>query len=346
MSIQEDLKSRRGRLPKRSRRPLVGDFANDFAEAAPILDADAVDGTDKAADKIADYLEDIHDSPEIEGDVTIRLTQLGMGAKTPVDSWVMKQEDDYVEQAETVVARAVDDILDVGIGKVKYEVRAFIESKPLSRRVGFTLEIDRDLDDGVDEPADHRGLVSQAMRHIESKDKLIKDLVVTVTNTLRAQLHDTSEEMRDMRKNDIESRKIFGEMMQQKTLQEIEVRRFDRNETRKDQVLGKLANVVLPALAGKLMGPGVAEKMGGTPPIEDLFQGMVKGMTPDQLNAIFGLLNPDQQAAFGEIMKAAIERQEARERAEGSSPSHVSSSDTSDKGEEARDHEPSADQHR
>lgn len=291
-------------------------------ESPGIENARTVLGKEEALDRVQEYLDEVRDDGEVEGDVTLYLCHLGMGSKSPVETWLFKQDDDPAETAEEIVDRAVDDVLSLHSGKVRYEVKAAVNGTALANRRGFKLETEDNDENELLDTADERGLTAQLMRHLESKDKMIRDLTQVAVASLRSQNAELVQENRSHRGGWVEQQKVFAEMMHRTHALELDTRRFEKAEERKDVVVKQIADhvgVMIPVAMQKLLGIGTkVEPPASTAltPIETLFQKFMGEMTEERMTAIFKALPESKNVLFKELMLFAIGRDEARKRAE------------------------------
>lgn len=310
----------RARLGRSAKRIIRTEFIGEEDEGP--IDARSVSGEEEAEEKVTAYLEFLHENEEIEGDIEIRLSQLGTGAKSAVATFKFKQDDSAPELASDIVSSAIDDVLAVGRGKIKYEIRGIVAGAPMAEREGFTLKTEEPDEDDVDDLPNERGLVTQLMRHMEQDKRLFRDLVQTTVASLRGQNAELSAELRDVRKNDLEQRKIFGEMMHQKHALDIDVRRFEKQEERKDGVFKQIADnvgILVPVAMQKFLGVGTTTPVAPTvaiAPVERLVQGFFNEMTEERMGAVFARLPPEKQATFHGLVAMCLDRDERRKKGE------------------------------
>lgn len=292
------------------------------SDGEPVINADFVEGREEACDKVARFCENISDSTEIEGDVTLELSQLGMGSTLPIQHWVYSQGDDHVQVAEMIVDRAIEDGTAIGHGNVKY----VLTIQGHKGRCGFTLTYPEREDDDIDEPPNQKGIVAQQMRHNESIMRMFTTMVDSTTKTMRQQLAEANARVRNFESTQIEQIKVYAELYDQRAKQQMEEKKLLASEARKDEVAGVLMQG-LPVLLNKFLGPKLAAAGGipatGAPPaplvaepnpVESMMQGFLSTITPEQLHALMnaGVFRQDQIFGFLEIFKAVNERIQAR----------------------------------
>lgn len=280
-----------------------------------VLDADYVAGVDEAKDKLLDFIEAVNVKAE-DGDVVFQLSQLGMGTSSPIAVWTFSIGGDVQEMADLIVDRAVEDGSAVGRGTCKYCVT--IEGK--KGRKSFSLRFpDRD-DDDIDEPPNERGAFAQLMRQNEQLHRSILGVVQQMVMGNKDTIKEMREDLKSARATQIEGVKVLGELYQAQHERQLEVKRLEKAETRKDELLDQ-AMTLAQVVANKFMGPEVFKgKDGQRTPIEQLGYRLLSSFTPAQWSDVQkGVIKPSptQTIALLELASALQEQDQAFEAAQG-----------------------------
>lgn len=279
---------------------------------ASVLDIDACIGSDKALEKVVNFCEDIRASEEIEEQVQINLFRVGIGSPQSLQSWAFGPADDPEHVAEEVIDRAEEEALTVGRGIVRFKMTITGHNGSIP----FKLEVGSE-DDGFDELPDPRGQNAFLMRHDEGLMNMVKDMHQATISFSRNVIAEQSARIKDMERVQLDGIKMMSELYNATAIKKIEEKRFERNEERKDQVVGFLANVGLPVVASKLLGAG-AGKAAGAPAsgAEIMLEGFFKTFKPEQLQEIVQTktlkLSEEQMVLVFEMLQAAQQAHAAR----------------------------------
>ncbi len=155
------------------------------------------------------------------------------------------------------------------------------------------------------EPATEKGVTSQSMRHLEFRDGQLtrrEALVAQQSEALITRLSSMVQSLADVFPRVLEAEQGLIDRTQERNI------RF-RREEKTDKIVEKgLETVMMLAgpLAAKLL-PGQA----GKAVAQDMMTiNLLSSLQPDQLQAIVGMLNPEQKANFFELYSALRQRYE------------------------------------
>ena len=300
-------------------------------------DAVSCEGSSEARAKLRVWLSAVAKSIEVEGDVPLELHAVGKGS----DGCVYATGWDISESIEDVINEIVDaaeqEAMDIGRGTVRFKV--IVEKNQKMGRGVFTLTIpkssDLSMDDmeDIDELATQKGLLSQLMRHQEKTMKVGLGGSAKLQETLMRMCESKDRRITELEERTVELAKTYEELLSGKHARDLEYRKLDNDERRKEQVAGILMQSV-PLLLNKFMtGRALPESttasaqsampsaLGDKPfnepvtPLENMLEGFLQSFTPPQLNQIMvsGIFTPPQMMTFVEIAKVVQARMQARE---------------------------------
>ena len=234
----------------------------------------------------------------VESAASFELVQIGQKGVGLLEEYDASEWRDRPEALEREIhARAHADASALG-GLNRYAVVARFDGRK-TLRCAFRAHGDED-GIGESEPANAEGLASQAMRHSEALMRQCVSLTMAVAghqNELIARQGDT---IAKMSATHFESIKTIEELLSEKTLREIEIKREDAKlAMRKDMFdegkpLVKMLGAKMLSKNGKLN----AEK---NPQVEAL-KTFVKTLKPEKFQAILSTLSPVEQAGLLEIL--------------------------------------------
>jgi hypothetical protein len=270
-----------------------------------------IEGILEASQKVKTFLAKYKDSTENEGTLVVELYQASVGQEEIVETFEYEQGESLDKLVDEVLEAAVEDAdgLVTG-GKVKYTVKV----EGLRGRVAFSLKVvageDEDLEDVEDLP-NKKGLITQQMRHNEKLMKTSMGIMEKFGNILQKALHDKDQRISDLEKVHLEGIRMFSEVAQAKHVQDMEFRKLEREETRKDQAIGVLAQgapMLMHMVASKFGGNSVPQ---GPSPLEQALVQFMNSISGDQIQALIAsnIFNQGQLMGLLEMAKAIEERQ-------------------------------------
>jgi len=170
------------------------------------------------------------------------------------------------------------------------------------------------------EAPDGRGITSQLMRHNEVATRIALGQTSEIIDHYRRLL-----EARDRRIEDLENRhfkmlELYEKLQSMQHERDLEVLREQRADERSKFLKEKL-DMLAPVLMNKLLG-----KDGAPAPAlgEELMRQFLKSLAPNQIDALMGMLRPEQAAVIGEVYDAYVKREIERESPPASAPSQTS----------------------
>ena len=196
------------------------------------------------------------------------------------------------------------------VGKAHVE-RTFLRVEGQGGRESFFQET---------EAPDGRGITSQLMRHNEVATRIALGQTSEIMEFYKRAL-----EQRDRRIEDLENRhfkmlELYEKLQSMQHERDLEVVREQRADERTKFLKEKL-DMLAPVLMNKLLG-----KEGATAPAlgEELMRQFLKSLAPNQIDALMGMLRPEQAAVIGEVYDAYVKREMERESPPPSAPSPTS----------------------
>lgn len=305
-------------------------------------DALICEGMTEAAQAVAKFLGGLRKSSEVDGDVTLVLSQTGQGQKEVVHEMPLDFRVDVEELVSEIIDRASDDCLGLRAKKMKYTLTARDDDDaPLKGRATFTLKCpeqeDGDDIEDIEDLPNRKGLMGMLMRHQQTIMKMAVGGTKQTQEYLMRTIHEKDARIRTLESGQTEGMKAFEELISGRHVRDMELRRMENAERRKDQVAGVLMQSV-PLLATKFLengggmtGGGQAPgptASGGTPgggapggartPLEARLEVLLSSMSGEQFQKLMelGILDPNQQMALVEIVRIVMERQEREKQAQ------------------------------
>ncbi len=287
-----------------------------------VENAQTIDGGTAAFATVSTFLKKLRKSAENEGslDVTLSQTSSAKGHKKKDDDAVQTfpfdMQTDIDDLANEIVDVAIDDCDGLKAKTMKYDVRA----EGLEARCGFTLKGDdgeeEDMDD-VDDLPNRKGLLALLMRHTQGSHKLVVGTSHDMITSLREENRELRGMLKDSMRQSMDNMKAYEELVSGRHVRDMELRRTENKDRRMDQLAGTVLQG-FPLLVTKFLGGGAgAAAMQAVPgartPMEGLLEGFLRTLDNEQFQSILasGLFRPDQITALVEIVKFAMERDEA-----------------------------------
>lgn len=280
--------------------------------AVDIENGTVIEGIGEAAQKVKAFLLKYKDSTENEGTLVVELYQASVGQEEIIETFEYEQGESIDKLVNEILEAAQEDAdgLVTG-GKVKYTVKV----EGLRGRVAFSLKIvagdDEDMEDVEDLP-NKKGLITQQMRHNEKIMKVAMGTVEKFGNILQKAIHDKDQRISDLEKVHLDGIRVFSEVTQAKHVQDMEFRKLEREEGRKDQAIGILAQ------GAPMLMSMVASKMGGKPtgptPLESALINFMNSISEQQIHALMasGIFQQGQLMSLLEMAKVIQSQQESQ----------------------------------
>ncbi len=278
-------------------------------------DAIQFQGIPEAKAKILEFLRKVSESLETEGELKVTLSQAAKHGEMAVLDTIYSFDESLEEFADELLDATMKDAEDIGRGKIKYTVKV----QGIKGRATFAIVIpEREGEDEEDleEVPNKRGLISQQMRHTESLMKITVGFAKDNQNRLVQENKELKNELAIIKRTHVETLKQYEELISMRHVRDLEFKKLENGERRKDQV-GHILMQLAPVVASKFLGGGAkaAVEMGARTPLEVMLEGFLSTFDQTQLGKLAnaGILSPVQMAGFMEIVGYILERQAADE---------------------------------
>lgn len=276
---------------------------------AAVANARTYEGEDEAVEGLVPWLNEQTANPENESTETRFALYYFKGAKESLLSvYNHDAGDDFQELAEEIVGEACKDA-DTRKGKSKFLVR------PLKGREGeiprakgrhqFSITVNSEYDDELDfsdaeiEEATPKGIVAQNQRHTEKAYKTVLESV-QITQGFNQRTLERLERMNDaLTEENRTLKEDYEKVMSMNQQRELEYKRFEAEQSRKDQ-LTAMAVGLIPILLQHFLTQAAG---GATQEAAVKFKNFAMSLLPQQLAALKYALSAEQQA----LLQAAVE---------------------------------------
>jgi hypothetical protein len=286
-----------------------------------ISDARYCEGIEEAKAKVVAFLEaNVRAGVETEGDVMIRLVQKAKTGEQDIDEFPYSPDEPIGEVAQSIVDVATATAMQ-WTGKTRFAIRVVGRVRVQT----FTLDvpkIEEDEDDDLhdfEENNSKKGLLGQLMRHNEVGMKLAVTAAKHGREELLSQNRELQQRVDNLTKQLFEQRKHYEEVLDRQFMRDMELRKFEADEKRKEMVAGGLM------MAGKMIANNYLLKQGvpllkdGTPsPFEAMGEGLFSSLEkdPERMMKLAEFLTPMEQATLLEMQRYRSEMAAARAAAE------------------------------
>jgi len=218
---------------------------------------------------------------------------------------VIMPEDEIPDLINEIGSASFDDAEGMAAGLQRYQLLCFVKHKPHahSRFTFSTSAGTDDVDDtGVSEPATHKGLLGQMMRHNEA---LMRTTVMSSNQTLGMLARTVANQGEHIEKLLKDRREGF------ETMEDLKSQRHDRelstieatNREERYQAMFEKAQLLLPALVNRVSGKKLLPE--STTPMEEMLKTLAESFTEAQISAIMPTLKPEQQVVLVQFMEAS-----------------------------------------
>lgn len=311
---------------------------DDLLDDDDYIDARHVEGVDKARAKVEPWLKKMVQNPEDERDLGVTLYHLSNRGKREKDIWFqrLKMGDDVGEFVDLLLDEAADNC-EMLRGRNKYQIRVrgkdgcqtfFLESPSLARDEHPMTA--RDFDD---EP-DMKGFLAQVMRHKEAETKLLLQVVHEWREEVKEEKDALRRENRELRQVEHGLRLRTEQVINMQFARDMEIRKVQRAEQRKDRALDQVAQIGRRLLEAKgILPPAPPPVIGEKAPVEAMVMQFVSSLTPEQFNP--DRLTPQQRQSLEAIFTHIAQWQARRNStdSQSSATDDKSSSQTSSGGD-------------
>lgn len=182
-------------------------------------------------------------------------------------------------------------------------------------RTSFNIlipSIPHDQEEYEDE-ATAKGIVHQQMRFTEGLMKIVVGTSAETIRQLRIDLSAERERVRKLEKERIKSLEMVEELTQASHARELETKKAEREDERKEAVVGMFASAI-PAMANAFVGARVMHQE--STPLEQMILGLGSTFTPEQIQGIASTgtikLRSDQMMAFLQLFTAMKDKEEGK----------------------------------
>lgn len=238
------------------------------------------------------------------------LRQRTADADQQVREWNLAAAEDLDELAAEIEARAQEDGRYFR-GPTLYGLFAYREQgKPHVDRTFLRVEGQgaRESFFAETEAADARGLTSQLMRHNEVSARIALSQTAEIIEYYKSALAKRDERIEELETRLSKLWDVWEQLQSMQHERDLDMLREQRADERSKFLKEKL-DLLIPPLVSKLFTKGG----GPVPPAlgEELMRQFLKSLTPDQIDALMGMLRPDQIPTIGEIYEAYAKREGA-----------------------------------
>jgi hypothetical protein len=303
-----------------------------------IEDARFVDGLSEAKADIRVRLEKVLKDTDVQGDVRIRVVRVTNMGEMPVGRVVHEQGDAVDKTVDLILDEAIEDILKGSSGPVTYAMRVLGSDKQtkfeLCRK--RTRKDDKHPDAGARYLPTEQGMyainldvLSRLMEHNDAYAKQIGVAGRREADFAFAMIKNLQEENAMLKKGWFELMRQVEELTQMSFVRRIDAMRFEKENKRKDEVVGMVKQYG-PAIVGNALGVPpqlmamIASKAGGpgggaggnVPEIAAWatdFLAFETSLTDDQKAILFQNLQPEQIAPLLRMRERAVAWQKQRE---------------------------------
>lgn len=192
-------------------------------------------------------------------------------------------------------------------GVQKYVIQGMDEAKHVIGRLTVRYTASRtedELDAGFDsEPATALGITAQLMRHNEARERIDKAGWGAIIQQQRLTIESLTEKNNELIQKHLDMMGVMEELQSMKSERELAVLK-ESNSMEIKQRIGKTITLLLPALAKKLTGVDTAV----TDPATVTMQELVTSLSESQLEALSGILTPEQTLAVLQLVKGEQEK--------------------------------------
>jgi hypothetical protein len=259
-----------------------------------------------------------------DGCTLVVLRHRSFDADQQVREWPLAEDSDMNDLAQQIESCAADDGRHFR-GPTLYGVFAYREpGTPYVARTMLRVEGQgaREAFFSETEAPDARGITSQLMRHNEVAARMALTQTSDIIDYYRRALDARDERIEQLEARHFKTLELYEELQSLKHERELDVIREQRADQR-TQFLKEKLDMLAPVLMNKLLGKGGA---GGAqaPPVlgEELMRQFLKSLTPSQIEALMGMLRPEQAAVIGEVYEAYAKREAVNEPEAAASSRH------------------------
>lgn len=222
-----------------------------------VADAETTEGEDKAVEKLLPWLRKLSEGLETESEMEVVLYEQTKHGLDQMQTFSHDPADEPIEVlVRELIACAVADVEEQ-----KKKVRYAVKVTGRSDKKTFTLtstraggdEDEDDLDD-VDEPPNAKGQIALALNQSFQFGKLALKAASENRKLDRDQIKALQADNARLQRLLAEQYRIVEKAHSQTFLRELELKKFEKSENRKDEIAKTAMHVGLPALISHLSG--------------------------------------------------------------------------------------------
>lgn len=232
-----------------------------------------------------------------------------------IGEWIASAwTNNLVALADSIQEEAEQDV-DSLIGLQTYVLRAYYgdETKPGPSRFLFRIESrqvesDTDLDPLGSEPANVKGMLSQQMRHNEAIMRLAIGTANQTLSTVLGMNRFLMERVESLERGRMAHVEATEQLLNQRNERELEAKRLEASEKRKDEAFQKL-QLLVPVIINKVAGKKMLPEAGGGEMAQ--LQALLSSLSMEQMEKLSQVLTPVQMTSVLSFMEQMMKEQEA-----------------------------------
>lgn len=259
----------------------------------------------------------------VEKAASFELVQIGQKSVGLLEEFDASEYREKPEALESEIrSRAHEDASALG-GLNRYAVLAHFDGRKTLRCVFRAQGVDDDGIGGESEPANAEGLAAQAMRHSEALMRQCVSLTMAVAGHQNELIARQGETISTMAGKYFESIKTIEELLSEKALRELEVKREDAKIQMRKEMFDEGKPLVKMLGAKVFSGKNGKISADKNPQVEAL-KAFVKSLKPEKFNAILSTLSPVEAAGLLEILTTlTADEDEGKEDSNAKNGSHA-----------------------
>lgn len=232
-----------------------------------------------------------------------------------IGEWVASAwTNNLVALADSIQEEAESDVENL-IGLQTYVLRAYYgdEIKPGPSRFLFRIESrqaesDSDMDPLGSEPANVKGMLSQQMRHNEGIMRLAIGTANQTHASILAMNRFLMERVEMLERGRMAHVEATEALLNQRNDREMEAKRLESSEKRKDEAFQKL-QLLVPVLVNKIAGKKMLPEAGGSEMGQ--LQALLASLSVEQMEKLSMVLTPVQMTSILSFYEQMMKEQEA-----------------------------------
>jgi hypothetical protein len=195
-------------------------------------------------------------------------------------------------------------------GLQRYALRIYRATNPRRSAGQFVWLLDgeqeqADSHGAVSEPATDKGLSEKLMRHLEARERMQAGVLAKTYEILVDDSEKKAARIQQLEAERLRTWEAAESLIDQRHLRELDFKRLERGELRKDQALQSL-QLLIPTIAGKLGQKllGLPANAGGPAGTEMAqLSALLNSFTEGQFNGLIGMLDTTQRITLLDLIK-------------------------------------------